>query len=410
MGTTLMANWDAQFTKKQPLLNHILLFLISFSFMLSDWVYGAFTFTELALGMIMGILLVFGKYKIPIAQWKCVAVPIGMISAHSLYHFLVNQEFDSRTALIAIIKLSFYVLVVAGIYNFIKVQRLESTFIRWNNAAALVVCVLGVYIAFAVYADMHLGLTLPYEQLLQFTRLDGHLYRRDIPIVRMKSIFEEPAHLGYYLNAVLMVNVLNKTQYKPNYAVVAVLIVSILFTLSYSAVFIMLATVLLWAIKSLKISKEKVKWNKKTILIILGVLLVLFLSWDFIYITLIQRTLELISGTESSGYERLVISWRYINKENYLMGLGFMQTPGMLWNIYAYVFTELGLIYFICYILGIAYLIVVNPPLGIVFGLMNFAKGGYLSSGFWFLILLVLIYAADTYKNPLDCIRKERQS
>lgn len=403
-------SWLNQFGKKQPYLNHFLLILISFSFILSDWLYGAFTFTELILGLVVGILIILGKYRIHTHQFKWLALPIVLIGLHSIFHFMTNQEFDFRIAIIALIKLTFYLFIVIGIYNFIRVQKLEGSFLLWNNIMALIVCLLAAYIAFAVYAEMNLDRNIPYEFLLQFTRVDGHLYRRDIPIVRFKSIFEEPAHLGYYLNSVLMINLLNKVKLKSNWLFNSIIIVTGLLTLSYSAVFIMGCILILWVIKTIKVKNISLKWNYKMIFVLIGITIFIFVFRDLLYTTLIQRTSEIIAGTETSGYERLIISWRYINNETYLQGLGFMQTPGVLWNVFAYVWTEMGIMYFLFYILFILYIISLNVSVGIVFVLMNIAKGGYLSSSYWFLIILVIIYSSYNYKNVFSWFRKEEKS
>lgn len=410
MDSIFLNNWMNQYKTVQPKLNHLILAVISFSFILSDWLYGAFTFTELLLGVVFVVMFVLGKVRIKQQQLKWIILIPVLILLHSIYHYYFNPEFVIQTSFIALIKLSYYIILVTGIFNYIRVQKLEKEFMFWNNIMALLVCLLAVYIAFAVYAEMNLDLTIPYERLLQFTRVDGHLYRRDIPIVRMKSIFEEPAHLGYYLNTVLMMNLLNKVRIRSNWVFNGIIIVVTLLTLSYSAVFIMGMILFLWLINSLRVHTFSIKWNYKVIISLIGFFIVIYLFRDLLYTTIVERTSELLAGTESSGYERLIISWRYINKETYLTGLGFMQTPGVLWNVFAYVWTEMGVIYFLFYILFILYITSLNISVGIVFVLMNIAKGGYLSSSFWFLIVLVIIYSTYNYKNIFSWFRKEEKS
>jgi len=408
--TVWFNKWMDQSRKIQPRLNRFFLIIISFSFILSDWIYGAFTFTELILGITGMLMLVTGKFIIKKKQVTWLLAIIILITGHSLFHFYTNNEFVLRTTLIAVVKLGYYLFLTVGLYNFIRIQKLESDFLYWNNVMGVIVCVLAAYIAFAVYAEMNLGMAIPYQRLLQFTRVDGHLYRRDIPIVRLKSIFEEPAHLGYYLNALLLANLLNKVKVKSNGLFISVIILTTLLTLSYSAVLIMIAILVFKGLQTIRFNRTMLKWDYKKTLILLGILLVLFLFRDLLYTTLYQRTAELLSGTERSGYERLVISWRFINEETYLTGLGFMQTPGTLWNVFAYIWTELGIIYFFFYLLFILYLIAMNASIGFVFILMNIAKGGYLSSSFWFLILLVLVYSTCNYRNIFSLFRKEEKS
>ncbi|WP_368646137.1 hypothetical protein AB4027_04435 [Alkalibacterium putridalgicola] len=398
MESTLVNKWLNQYENRQPVFNHLVLFLVAISFALSDWLYGAFTFTELILGLSLSILFLAGKYRIHVHQLKWVLAPIIIILVHSLYLYNVYDDFNLRISVIALIKLLFYVLAVTGLYNFIKVQKLKEEFMIWNNLVALIILALGVYIALAVYMETNFEQGLPYEFLLRFTRLDGHLYRRDIPIVRMKSIFQEPAHLGYYLNSILMINLLNKKQLKMKKWINSLLITGVILTLSYSSVFIMLSILALWLIVNFNHFKGKLKWTPSAFVSLGLVLIVVFFFRELIYTTLVQRTIDIITGVETSGYERLIVSWRYINKETFLSGYGFLQSPGMLWNIFAYVFTELGLIVFFLYVLSIGYLMNYNIPIALVFILMNFAKGGYLSSGYWFLILLVIIYSARNFE------------
>ena len=406
MESTLASNWLNQYKNRQPIFNHLFLFFIAIAFVLSDWIYGAFTFTELILGVLVAILFLAGKYRIHMHQFKWVMSPIIIISLHSFVLYLLQDDFNLKISIIALIKLTFYILVVVGLYNFIKVQKLEKEFMIWNNVAAILILILGVYIAVAVYIETNTEQTVPYEFLLHFTRLDGHLYRWDIPIVRMKSIFQEPAHLGYYLNSILLMNMLNKIDLRMKKWVNSLLIVGIILTFSYSSVFIMLTIMVLWLLFNFKHIKSKLRWKPSVLISLFLVFAVIFIFREFIYTTLIQRTIEIITGSETSGYERLVVSWRYINKETLLLGYGFLQSPGTLWNVFAYVFTELGLTLFITYIFAIGYLMKYNIPIALVFILMNFAKGGYLSSSYWFLILLVVIYSAYHYETLYAVDRK----
>lgn len=406
MEPTLTSNWLNQYKNRHPLFNHLFLFFIAIAFGLSDWMYRAFTFTELMLGALVAILFLAGRYRIHIHQFKWVTTPIIIITLHSLLLYLLQDDFNLKLSIIALIKLTFYILVVVGLYNFIKVQKLEKEFMVWNNIVAILILILGVYIAVAVYIETNTEQTLPYEFLLNFTRLDGHLYRRDIPIIRMKSIFQEPAHLGYYLNTLLVMNILNKIDLKMKKWINSLLIIGIILTFSYSSVFIMLSILMIWLLFNFKHIKSKLRWKPGVLISLFLVAAVIFIFREFIYTTLIQRTIEIITGSETSGYERLIVSWRYINKDTYLLGYGFLQSPGTLWNVFAYVFTELGIIIFLIYVSTIGYWMKYNVPIALILILMNFSKGGYLSSSYWFLILLILIYSAHHYE-PLDALNRK---
>lgn len=386
------------FIKNVKMSDISILTLIALSFALSDWMLGLFTFTEVLLFFILPLLLVTKRFTITMKQVKLISYITFVLILHTIYQLIYIQSFNLRVAVFAFIKMLFYLVAVMIISNYISNGKARS-FLMLNNYVAVLIGVVGAYIAFAVYAEIYLEVNIPYESLLRFTRLDGHLFRASIPIVRMKSIFKEPAHLGFYLNTLLMVNLHNKVNIKVPSIINVVLIIVILSTLSYSSVVIMFIILFVKLVTDNEILKtiEKNKYSLYIGAVILAV--VVYYFRDELYITLISRTMELITGNEASGYERIVLSWRFIEKQNLLSGIGLMQTPGSIWNIPAYILTELGLFGFMLYVAAIMYLIYLNTSIGIVFIVLNFAKGGYLSSSFWFLIIMVIIYNSKKLWN-----------
>lgn len=395
----IIEKWLSLYTIEQPVFNQVALFIISFSFIVSDWMLGAFSFSELLLGAFVPILFMFGKFRIHKSQIKWISLPVCIVMIHSVVQHFFNEAFDWRTVIIAGIKLSYYLILTTGIYNFIKTQKLEKDFLLWNNIAAMVICLLAVYIMVAIYLDG----AIPWRPLVTFTRTGGNVFSRDPLIVRAKSIFMEPAHLGYYLNTILAFNLFNKKVTVP-YVFSIILILVISATFAYTAISIML--ILLFLYLGQKIYTKEFKINKR-ISVIVGIIAVLFVGffWESIYLTLINRTIQLIQGEESSGYERLVLTWQYVNADNIWLGNGFMHTP-IIWNNFSYVLTDLGLFPFVVSLIGVGYLIYINKIIGLFFILMNFAKGGYLSPAYWFLILLVLLYSFED-KKDFSGLRKE---
>lgn len=397
--------WREQYKSRNKLLEYSLLAIVVLSFMLSDWMLGIFTFTEYIIGIALTAAVLTGKFRIYLRQIKWLLLLLSTISIHSFILNSLGTELNIRLIIISLIKLLFYFIVVSWIINLINDLNHKYSFLFIVNIAAVVVFILGVYIALSVYLELHTEISLPYERLLMYTRLDGHLFRRDLPIVRMKSIFEEPAHLGYFLNTVLSVNILGPIKVEKSILFNSLLIIGIIMTMSYSAIAIMISIIVI-KIFSVLLGKEfNPKMDYKLIIIALVPLLIIFLFRDVLYTTFIVRTLELIDGTETSGYERLFDSWRFVNQSNFILGLGFMQSPGSLWNNYAYMLTELG-------VLGISiltgfnlFIAKRNAGLGLIFLFMNFAKGGYLSSSYWLLILLILLYSRES--NLVTSIRKE---
>ena len=114
-------------------------------------------------------------------------------------------------------------------------------------------------------------------------------------------------------------------------------------------------------------------------------------NWNVINITVIQRTLAIISGEDISARIRLINSWQYVSRDTLWMGNGIGQTP-IITNVYAYILSDFGLIGFIGKLTFTAYISFKNWKFGIVFLLLNFAKGGYLSSGYWFMMIIFITY------------------
>lgn len=397
---TLWQTWLESYTTEHPLFNHFILFFASFSFIVSDWMLGVFSFSELLLGFLATLLFLFGKFRVHKPQIKWISLPIVIIITHSIIHHVISEGINWRTVLISLIKLAFYLILTTGFYNYVRVQKLEKSFLLWNNIAAMVVCVLAVYIMTAIYLDG----AIPWRPLVTFTRTGGNVFSRDPLIVRAKSIFMEPAHLGYYLNTVLAFNLFSK-KIKMPYIFSIILVLIIMATFAYTAIAIMAFTLVSYFGRKLYTNELKLD---KRVCVVLGLVVAGFVAffWESIYLTLINRTLQLIQGEESSGYERLVLTWQYVERDNIWLGHGFMHTP-IIWNNFAYVLTDLGIVPFIISLIGAGYLTYVNSSVGLFFILMNFAKGGYLSPAYWFLILLVLLYSFEGKKEELNGLRKE---
>lgn len=397
--------WTGQYSKNESVATYTIIVIIALSFVLSDWLLGAFTFTEYILGGTILVSFLIGKFRVYKQQLKWIVLPLITIILHTLLLMSLGNEIDIRIIIISVVKLIFYLVITTWVINLVRDFKLKNQFLLIINCFAIVVFLLGIYIALAFYLNLNHELDLPYEFLLRFTRIDGHLFRSDVPIVRMKSIFEEPAHLGYYFNTVLLINAFGNHRLNYKWLFSSVLVTGIVLTFSYSAIAIMMIILTTQLIMALFQRKIKFRFNYSFIAAILSVLVIVFVFRDVLYTTFIGRTLELISGTETSGYERLFDSWRFITSENLIFGLGYMQTPGSLWNNFAYFTTEFGLI-------GLAFLtgfniwiFYHNKGMGVAFLLMNFAKGGYLSSSYWFLLLLVLLYSLES--ETVSYFRKE---
>lgn len=382
--------------------DQLFLALISIAFVLSDWMISYFSFSEVLLIPIIFSLIILKKSNVKINQLKWIAFPVIFILFNSFLQLFVNLEFDFRISIISLIKLVFYIVTVIIIYNFITISNLKSSFMYWNNIIAIVVCIIAVYIAIAIYLEG----AIPWRFFVTFTRTGGNVFRSDPLIVRAKSFFMEPAHLGFYLNSVLAINLLNKDKIKVPVIISTILALIITFTFSYTAIGVMIVTLILYLIQGY--NNGELNLNKKWVLIV-GAIFLLFtiVFWESINITLIDRTIRLFQGNESSGYERLVLSWQYVNKGNFLIGNGMLHTPP-IWNNFAYIQSDFGIIGSILMISLIFLFSIKNLYISIFFILMNFVKGGYLSPAYWFLILLVITYST-ALKRPdnVEVSRKE---
>lgn len=372
-----------------------MLLYIGVTFALSDWMLGLFSFSELMLIPVFAGLLFTRQLYVYRQQYKWIVLPAVFLLFNSLIQALTEPLFDHRLALISSIKLIFYIVTVIILYNYIKGNQLSGHFLYMNNLVAMLICLIAVYIAVAIYLEG----AIPWRFFVTFTRTGGNVFRRDPLIVRARSIFMEPAHLGYYLNTVLAANLLNRQKIRMPLVFTVVLVGIISFTFSYSAIGVMLMIIGLYIVMEKRANRLRI--NKKVLLAaLLLVLIFTAVFWQSIYITLIERSIRLLQGEESSGYERLVLSWQYVNRDNFWFGNGILHTPP-IWNNFAYIQSEFGIIALILIsglILSLAWQ---NIYLMGVFIMMNFVKGGYLSPAYWFLILIVLLYSTLKEKPVL---------
>lgn len=384
-------NWKQINEKILPFWSSFFLIGVSFSFIVSDWMLGIFTFSEYIIGLLMFLLVVTGLFKIERSQIKWIITILSFLSIHLLLQYGFNQEFNLKIGVATFIKLSFYIITIIGLYNYIAHQNLKKKFLIYNNFFAIVGCVIGVYIMVAIYSEG----VLPYEFLWQFTRLDNKSYifsNGNISFVRMRSLFSEPSYFGFYLNTILAMNYFNSDKIKINHLFSIIISFSILLTVSYSAIAIMIVITIMYIFS---IKRNNFEWSWFKVIIFGTIILIGAKVYDifkpFFYNAFIQRTIDIFTDNSNSGYFRLFGSWQYVNKNNFLMGNGLGQTPA-IWNIYAYMISDMGIFGLIIFIMFTLMILRMNKKLGFTFILLNFSKGGYLSSSFWLLVLLLLVY------------------
>lgn len=377
--------------KYQHTLSCIILTLISVSFTVTDWLIGIFTFSDYIFGITLLLLLVSGNFKFKRSQIGWAILLLVLLTSNILLNYLYNDAFILKTGLAALIKVAFYTIVIIGEYNYVKYWNLEAKLLNTIVIVAVFVCVIGIYITIALYSDV-----LPYDFFWKFTRNDlaSYTYGWNESLIRTRSIFAEPSYLGYYLNIILGMIYFNKQIIKIHKYVIYLILLTIVLTFSYSSIGVMLFILIIYFLHNKKY--KDLKWDNRYYIVLVFVLLFLYVFRDLINQTIIQRTISILNGTDTSALNRILSSWKYININNIFMGNGINHTPD-IWNNYAYVLSDLGLITFIGSIIFSGYLLMKNLPLGLLFIVLNFQKGGYLSNSFWIFLLLILIYSNNTW-------------
>lgn len=372
----------------------LILSLMSISFVVTDWMIGIFTLTDYIFVLVGLSLLVSGNYRVRKKQLLWILLLLGVIVANIVMNVNLNEQFVLKTGIAALIRITYYAGLVVGVYNYVKDQELEAMFLKILNIVAVGVCVIGVYITIALYSQGK----LPYEFFWTFTRTDlvSYAFNGDTEFIRTRSIFSEPAYLGYFLNIILIMNYFNKVDVKIHKVFSIVIALTLLLTFSYSAIGIMIMIHILNIINRENIGKFR--WTKKTSMCLLLFFVITFLSWNVINVTIIERTVDILKGNDNSAYSRIFSSWKYVNEGQIFTGNGIGHTPS-IWNVYAYILSDLGLVAFFFSCIFSLYLLSVNFRLGLTFIALNFQKGGYLNPAFSIFLLLIFICIGSKNKH-----------
>ena len=388
----LTHNWVEFNNKNNTTWMYIILISLGIASTVTDWMIGIFSMSDFIFGFIIVCLMVSNNYRLTIKQIMWLFILLGTISANIWLNYYMNELFVLKTGIAALIKIAFYSFVLLGCYNLVKNKQQEEKFLKIINVIAIIVGIIGIYITLAIY----LNGTLPYEFFWKFTRTDAtsYLYDGIENLYRTRSIFSEPSYLGYYLNIVLGINYFNKCNIQINKYINLFITLVIILTFSYSSIAVMLIIQLLHFFTITNIRKIRFNWFYLMCLVAIIVLISLF--WDIIQVSIIDRTMSILDGTDNSARGRLLESWQYINHEHFFMGNGVGHTPS-IWNIYAYILSDLGLIAFLLFCLLTAYVLLSNVKLGLLFVCLNFQKGGYLSPEFWIFLLLIFIFMGEGY-------------
>lgn len=371
---------------------NLILLLLNVSFILVDWRLSFMTFADLFLIFIFGLLIFYNfkrsRFLLTKKQILLMLFILILITFNVILNMFFNLSFSHSEGIQGLAKVSFYLTTVILIFNYLNEFKLGVKLLKSLSIAAVIVTVIGIYIMVSIYLNGR----LPYEFFWEFTRQDLHSYTYrgwGRSIIRMRSVFSEPAYLGFYLNAVLAILYFNRHNYQIKKSHELIIILGIILTFSYSSILVFIG-ILFMRYLNWKDLFHFIK-SKRNLLAILFTIIAIFLLWDTIEKTIIIRTQEIISGADGSGTSRLQGSWSYINYDNIVLGNGIGNTPA-IWNVYAYILSDLGLVNFTLYLTLSFWLLCKNPKLGLVFIALGFQKGGYLGAGYWIFLLFILFF------------------
>lgn len=379
-------------------LESILLFLLVTSMLISDWITGAVAISELIMLLMMGILVVIDPGLVRELKVKWAALLTLYLFSHIAVNSVINDEFLVRLALFSYVKVMFYFAFINLMFAYIKKNALEKRVLRSLNIGAVIAILVGLYITIAIATDVN----WPYEFIWRFTRTSSftYEYKGSSDIIRTRSFFSEPAHLGYYLLIVLGMNFFSKVRDKYSIYFQFIIIIGILLTLSYASIGVLIGLI---GIKAIQLFRHNdmsaVLHHKQVYLVMLIVVgLTIFLFRDFLYETVIERTRGIIDGTDNSAYNRMITSWTHLERDYFLFGNGIAQSPP-LQNIYAYFLTDFGIIGFVSILIATFKIVSMNVGIGVLFLMLNFQKGGYLSPIFSLFILTIAVFVSNRDKK-----------
>ena len=388
---SMWSRWNSWNHQQASIWSLILLSMVSLSFFLSDWLISIATFADITLGFVLTTLIVIGAFKVKTRQIKWIGLPLAIILINNGYQFFTNDSFNIRLGIASFIKIAFYLVVITGLFNYIKERSFEKKFLLILNWAALILGVIGIYITIALYSDGQ----LPYRFFWEFTRYDiySYFFESNPAIIRTRSLFSEPAHFGYFLNLVLAFNLFSRIKFEKQWLFNFLLTLIIFSTFSYSMIGIMGLSFGMKITK--KIIDKEMKWRSSYWVLTIGLVVLMVVFWEFIEVTLVQRTLALFSGEDTSAQMRLIESWQYIQRDTILFGNGVGHTP-VITNTFAYFQSDLGILGTVAALALTISIMKHNFALGVLFVLLNVSKGGYLGPAYWLMVLCVLVFMNHT--------------
>lgn len=362
--------------------NTALIVLLVWVMILSDWSvlnvsFGDFLLVGIVLLLLSNVPIDFSK-----KQQQLFIISTSSIILITLLAYITGPaDMNIKLLLFSNVKLMFYIGTVMMIYNYISSRGLKPKFVRINTYMSLLVIAIGIVIIYFILTDQ-LDIL---HKIWYFTRIDDRSYHLgSSDIIRMRSLFAEPAHLGFYLNISLYFVLKQRNKYWLVYTVL--ISIGIVLTLSYSMIMIGSWLIMSTIAKHVKLSQFK--WDGRYLIVVAVMLLIALIFGEFLYEAIYIRTLNILSGEDGSAIARLMGSWQQIDSGHLLFGVGAAHSINIT-NMYAYALSDFGIIGLLGLLAGTGIIFTFGLREGVFFTLMNISKGGYLNPLFWLFILVI---------------------
>lgn len=362
--------------------NTALIVLLVWVMILSDWSvlnvsFGDFLLVGIVLLLLSNVPIDFSK-----KQQQLFIISTSSIILITLLAYITGPaDMNIKLLLFSNVKLMFYIGTVMMIYNYISSRGLKPKFVRINTYMSLLVIAIGIVIIYFILTDQ-LDIL---HKIWYFTRIDDRsYYLGSSDIIRMRSLFAEPAHLGFYLNISLYFVLKQRNKYWLVYAIL--ISIGTALTLSYSMIMIGSWLIMSTIAKHMKLSQFK--WDRRYLIAVGVILLIALIFGEFLYEAIYIRTLNILSGEDGSAIARLMGSWQQIDSDHLLFGVGAAHSTNIT-NMYAYALSDFGIIGLLSLLAGTGIIFTFGLREGVFFTLMNISKGGYLNPLFWLFILVI---------------------
>lgn len=363
------------------------IFLLLAAFFFSDWKFpiGGISFSDIFASC---LVIVLSNYLSSLNKIQLLSI-LGLTSLvfiNLLGQYILNPNLGLTHYYVYIAKTLIYSTSLCLIYNTIKENFLEKIFFKCFISFTLFWCI----VAIIIYIIQVLNMSIPYKILWFFTRADDASFIfRGSSLIRMRGLNSEPSYFGGVLALTLTINYFNSFKYRTSVYYELLILGCSLLSFSFSVVPIVLFMKLLDIVNTHGILFVKKKW---TIYMIFAILTAFALFFDKISVAFISRFYDIVSGKDTSAISRLFGSWKYVN--NLFIGNGVGNTPA-IWNNFAYILSDLGLIPFLLSILSSLLLCKRNLFFGVFLIIVSFQKGGYFSFYYWILIFMLIVFSSN---------------